>query len=362
MLLFFATTLEFDQGGIARSVPRLACELAALGQSVVLVAPQPRESTLPKEVPSGLDLRLADNSLHLRQLLRDTIRGLPPGSIVYHAGIWSPWNHLCASLTRRVGHTLIASPRSSLDPWARRSKGLKKRLGWWLYARHDLATSTAIHATAELEAGYIRAAVPGVPVFVAPHGIDVPSAPAQITDKPDGPRRLLFLSRLNPKKGLEDLIEVFREQKASDWELIIAGNGEPAYEGALKARASGIDAIRFVGAVRDEEKGELYRSADAFVLPSYSENFGLVVAEALSFGLPVLTTTATPWAELGPRGAGWCVSPGVDGLREGLNHLWVCDREALWAMGQRGRDWVAEAFSWRAAATKWLEAVHATKH
>lgn len=356
MFLIFATTFDTALGGIARSVPRLAKALAACGESVILIGPRSQSMTFDVASFGNMDVRLADSSNELKRLLKDSIQSLPKGdAVVYHAGVWSPWNHLCATTARRAGIPYIASPRSSLDPWALRHRGLKKQLAWWLYAKKDLNAAAGIHATAEIEAEHIRRAGVKAPVFVVPHGIDLPPDGFGANRSTNGLKRLLFLSRLHPKKGLEDLIEAFAKLSNTDWELVIAGNDEDGYCQKLRALAAAWQAherIHFHGPVSDNDKWQLYASSDAFVLPSYSENFGLVVAEALACGVPVVTTTATPWHDLTANGCGWCIPTGTEDLQNTLREVCALDREQLQAMGHKGRLWMQEEFSWEKQAER----------
>jgi glycosyltransferase involved in cell wall biosynthesis len=97
-------------------------------------------------------------------------------------------------------------------------------------------------------------------------------------------------------------------------------------------------------------KTPAFLDADLFILPTHSESFGLVVAEALAHGLPVLTTTAAPWSILRERGCGWSVDATVDGITEGLCQATGLDSEALRDMGKKGRALVVEKFSWKRIA------------
>jgi glycosyltransferase involved in cell wall biosynthesis len=139
----------------------------------------------------------------------------------------------------------------------------------------------------------------------------------------------------------------------SDWELVIAGPDEKGHTDELRRemRQLALDGVvRFVGPVDDDDKWTLYQSAELFVLPSLSENFGIVVAEALSAGVPVVTTTGTPWSVLREKEIGWCVEPEVDSLATALasaTQMRTCD---LREMGQRGSNWVRSEFQWDAIA------------
>ena len=92
----------------------------------------------------------------------------------------------------------------------------------------------------------------------------------------------------------------------------------------------------FVGPIEGEKKESAFSNADLFVLPTYSENFGIVVAEALAHGLPVLTTTGAPWSMLPERGCGWWVDATVEGIAEGLRQATSCDPETLVRHGYEG--------------------------
>ncbi len=119
------------------------------------------------------------------------------------------------------------------------------------------------------------------------------------------------------------------------------------------------DRVHFVGAVSDTEKWGWYRSADLFVLPSYSENFGIVIGEALTAGAPVITTTATPWESLVSEGCGWCVPPGGESLLQTLKIATGLNTEARQAMGQRGADWMRDSFSWEQVGLQFIEQIRA---
>ena len=190
----------------------------------------------------------------------------------------------------------------------------------------------------------------------------------------------LFISRLHPKKGLLDLVRAWkknadtlkaerlkpevRSQKSESgsphsalrsphsdaWELVIMGPDEGGHlaEVMQLVRDLGLqEQIRYGGEVwEDEAKWRCYQEADLFVLPSYSENFGLVIAEALGCGLPVITTRATPWQELETRRCGWWIETGVEPLAQALRQAMSVPVAELQAMGTRGRRLIQEKYSW----------------
>lgn len=142
------------------------------------------------------------------------------------------------------------------------------------------------------------------------------------------------------------------------WEIVIAGPDEDGHRAEVEAHARrhGVDTIRWVGEVDDDAKWDLYRSADLFVLPTFSENFGIVVAEALAVGVPALTTTGAPWSVLNERSCGWWIDIGVEPLVAALREATTLGDDERAAMGARGRDYVAADLSWEHVATEMLAA------
>ena len=360
-IAFVLTTVETELGGIARSVPALAAAAARAGVPVRVFAVEAPRMTVGSELFAGEGSRLCRDRTELRAVLSRWASGGGAGRVLYHAGVWDPLNHFVARLGRRRGIPVIASPRSMLDPWALQHRRWKKRAAWWLYARRGFLGAAAVHATADLEARHVRAAGYTGPVFVVPNGIEFPPEIPRRPDRPPGaPRRILFLSRIHEKKGLPDLIAAFGRAAPRTWELVVAGNDDGGHEAvcrALAAEQSNAARIRFHGPVADADKWALYASADLFVLPSYSENFGLVVGEALAAGVPVITTTAAPWDDMLRRGCGWWIPPGPDPLAAVLGEacaLSVADRAA---MGRRGAHWVRSVFGWDGVARQFVGAL-----
>lgn len=358
-IIFFATTLEAADGGIARSVPRLARAVQDAGIAVTLIAPSPRELGVPNTILDGMRVILPTSRTSLWTNVRQQLTVAPRRSIAYHAGVWSQLNHGFATLARRHGVPYVASTRSSLDPWALSFKRWKKQAAWWAYAKNDLCQAIFVHATSRLEVNHIRSKIPGVPIVDIPHGVETPCKESLAAPPSRRLKRLLFLSRLHPKKGLEDLLAAFKKTRPTGWELVIVGEGSPAYERRLRSLASPLlneGKIDFVGKVADGQKWDWYRSSDLFILPSYSENFGLVIAEALAAGVPVITTSATPWESLITMGCGWCVPPGETTIRGALAEAFATDERCLREMGIQGAAWMRESFTWHAVGQRFVAA------
>ena len=280
--------------------------------------------------------------------------------ILHDNGIWLLHNHQLAALAEKHSIPRVISTRGMLEPWALGHKRLKKKLAWWLYQRHDLQQACCHIATGKTEAENLQRLGLGVSIATVPNGVDVAEErlgavdlESQKTVRRGRTRTALFLGRIYPIKGLPMLIDAWVRVRPDGWRLRIAGPDEAGHrkqvESAVSAAGLG-EVVSFTGPVEPQMKKSVFLGADLFVLPTHSESFGMVVAEALAHSLPVLTTTAAPWSILRERGCGWSVDPTVDGITEGLRQATGMETEALGEMGRKGRALVIEKFSWRSIA------------
>jgi glycosyltransferase involved in cell wall biosynthesis len=209
-------------------------------------------------------------------------------------------------------------------------------------------------ATSEQECENVKRLFPKLPVAIIPNGVDLPVAadllPPRIPASRGG--TALFMSRIHPVKNLTGLLHAWKlltPELANSWRLVIAGPDEAGHgqEVAALVRQLGLQhSVELIGPVGEDSKAAVYQSADVFVLPSFSENFGVVVAEALAYGLPVIATTGTPWQELPRRGCGWWVGPDPESLAGALAQAMGTSFEERRAMGAVGRTFAQEKFSW----------------
>ncbi len=355
-------------GGPARSSQALVAALNQAGCEAWLLSCTPGERAWIDGVEH---FEARQEGEGLVAFFRRQFEAIRPDLVHLH-GIWQWQIHTAAKISRKMGIRYVIAPRGSLDPWSLEQKKWKKRLAMWLYQRRDLRRAAALHATAASEAGYLRGLGFTQTIILSPNGVVTPSAESweacrQANPKrKDGRRRMLFVSRMHQKKGVLELVEAFARlpiEARKDWEveLVYTLNGptERAYEGQVKARVRelGLDGeFIFTGPLMDERKWEAYRRADLFVLPTHTENFGIVIAEALWAELPVITTTGAPWKELETAHCGWWVDFGVEPFAKALQEAIALTDEERAQMGANGRKLVEEKYQWPAIGRQMYKA------
>lgn len=361
-------SVRLDHGGTSRSVPSLCNALVELGIDNHLVTALPADSTVVSNFPKDKSrVHTAQESARLRSygigkqfrsLLSQLVESAHGQTMVHDHGIWLASNHAVASYCNRKRLPRVVSPRGMLGNWAMAHGGWKKQLAWHLYQRKDLRTATAFHATSEQEATEIRSHGFQQPIVVIPNGVEVPNNLPGRKAKPF--RQALFLSRLHPKKGLINLIRAWHSvsDATRDWKLVIAGPDEAGHRHEVELEVAKLNlakSVEFVGNVEGEAKWQLYVDSDLFVLPSFNENFGIVIAEALALGLPVITTKSTPWEVIQVENLGWWIENNIETLSSALRDALGLPATELKAMGARALEAMKTCFSWQAVAKKHSE-------
>jgi len=352
-LLHVVPHISAEASGPSYSVPRLCQALAEDGHAVrlsCLGAARPVPSVQVDLHPQWpVARRFAISPAHARALAR----AADEVDIVHNHSLWSMVNVAAGWVVPGKRAKLVVSPRGTLSSWALGHSRWRKRLLWPLQ-RRVLARADLLHATSEAEYHDIRARGFQAPVAVIPNGIDVP--PLAPHSPQNGLRTLLFLGRLHPVKGIDRLLDawVALEAMFPEWQLVIAGKGEPAHEAAIRAQAArlGLQRVRFPGPLYGEDKAAAYRAADLFVLPTHSENFGMAVAEALAHGCPAIVSKGAPWSGLEREGCGWWIDHDVPTLQATLSHAMAQSADILQAMGAQGREWMRREYGWMSVAQR----------
>lgn len=350
-IIHITASLSRNAGGPFVSVRRLVQCLAEHGCSMEIIglADEHFKDDLQlwqPLVPKAFTARLP-KSFGYVPAMRKELDSMNP-NLIHLNGIWTYPSLLAFIWSQKHQIPHIISPRGMLEPWAMKHHAWKKRPLWWAWEKRNLECASVLHATAPSEAESLRELGLKNPIAIIPNGVDLPSLRERMP-RTDGFRTVLFLSRIHSKKGLLNLVEAWRQLRPKGWRAIIAGPDEAGHLAQVKSAVSGAkleEEFEFPGPVHGDQKWELYQRADIFVLPTFSENFGIVIAEALASGIPVVTTKAAPWEELVSQACGWWIDVGVNPLVAALREAMSITDEERREMGMRGRKLVEARFSW----------------
>ncbi|MBQ9694686.1 MAG: glycosyltransferase [Kiritimatiellae bacterium] len=305
-------------GGLSELVAATALAQAQAGHAVTLLFLDGEAEHPLVEVcrQAGVEVRIFHRSAPVRLFFSwDLFRHLDAYMRdAWHLYLYSCWTFPVwwgAFRARCLRVPYSVAPQGCLDPVRRAFGRVRKRIAWALFDRYLLARAAWLHATAETEATWMRAALGNVcpPIRLIPNGVD----DALFDGVPPQPRTqtVLYLGRLHPLKGLDLLLEAWRRLENKDgWELVIAGPDDGV---ALSDESQ----VRQLPPCYGVAKVRLLKSAALVVLPTRSENFGIIVAEALWCRTPVICTKGAPWACLGE----WWVDISAEALATALQKL-----------------------------------------
>ena len=277
--------------------------------------------------------------------------------ILHTNGVWPSVTRITQRVARRLAIPFVVSPHGHLQPWAMEHRPIKKQLAWMAYGRSSLVNASLIQAASLSEELAVRKLGIKTPTVIIPNVIAIPTSLPVPMRSPIN--TLLFLSRIHPSKGLMDLVEAWGRLRPVGWRVVVAGPDEIGHLAAIREKVCEYRLekdFEFVGTVSYETRWEWFFSADLFVLPTYSENFGVTIGEALGSGVPVITTTAAPWPELEKHGCGWWIETGAAALEAALREALSLTSEERRAMGAAGRDFVADHYSANTVGEKLIEA------
>ena len=351
-----------EASGPSYSVVRLCESLIDAGESVTLAAldwePIDSPPACLRTFPLGLGPRRLGRSPAMSRWL-DAEAYAGRVGVLHNHGMWQMNAVYPGRVAAKYNTPFVLSPRGTWSEWAMANGSIAKKPFWSLIQRPAVESVTCFHATAENEHEDIRRLGFRQPVAVIPNGVDIPTSLMMKAGNRRtllGNRRtLLFLSRIDPKKGLDMLLPAWKAVQArfKDWQLKVVGNDEGYYSasGYLAEMRElsvqlGLQRIEFVGDLHGIAKWQAYADADLFVLPTYSENFGMCVAEALAAGTPAIVTKGAPWEGLDERDAGRWIETERDALIATCENLMQHTPEQLQTMGQRGREWMSNDYSW----------------
>ncbi len=361
-VLHYKPTMRAEEGGVVKAVFDI-CVLTASPEVRVGLATH-HTDLVRENLPAP-----ASELIRLHPLPLPTNRAarlLGPASLARMAGvieqydlvhlhaIWTTSNPQIVRLCRRLNKPYILSVHGMLDEWCMRQKRMKKRVYLATWGRHLLPRAARVLCTADAELAQAERWFDRAKGEVIPLPMDLsmyrslpgPDAAQRAFPAIDPARpRVLFLSRLHPKKGADRLIRAsaLLHRRGVDHQLLIAGTGTPGYTQSLQrlARAEGVDRdTHFLGFVNGALKVSLFQAADVFALPTSQENFGFVFFESLAAATPVVTTGETDtWPELEESGGAAVADNTPESFAARIADL-LADPARAERMGRVAREWV----------------------
>jgi glycosyltransferase involved in cell wall biosynthesis len=361
-ILFTMPDIDKEASGPSYSVTRLAESLIECGEDVqVALIGQGENKSYIRAFPPGMGPARLGNSPAMHRWLAQQMK-TGAVDVVHNHSLWMLPNVYPGWVTKGRKVPYVVSPRGTLSEWAMSSGSKIKRVFWPLIQKPSITHAACFHATAESEYEDIRRMGFKQPVAIIPNGIDLPEYQKKM-DR-NHRRTLLFLGRLHPVKGIDFLLRAWKilQDLYPEWDLRIVGPDNTDNAVALKAMANQLELrrVEFSGAIYGAAKFDAYRAADLYVLPTHSENFGMTVAEALACATPVVVSQGAPWSGLEQNGAGWWPEIGYEPLLSVLQSAMSLSSAELDTMGENGRRWVQNDFSWASighnmqATYRWL--------
>jgi glycosyltransferase involved in cell wall biosynthesis len=376
-ILQIVPSISLIYGGPSQMVMGLSEALAKAGIEVTILTTDSNGDTgqapldVPLEVPvqqNGYDIYYFRCSPFRRykfslNLLRWLSKHHQEYDLAHIHALFSPISSAAAKVARSHQLPYILRPLGTLDPADLQKKRQLKKIYAALLERPNLAGAAAVHFTSDQEAKVSERFGVITQDLVLPLGVRLPEPSstdirAKLNIADDRPI-LLFMSRIDPKKGLDLLIPALETliAEGQEFHFVLAGGNpqDPDYEQQIQDRIhkSPLGAhTTITGFITGGEKTALLEAADVFVLPSYYENFGIAVAEAMSVGTPVVISDQVHiWNEIQQAEAGWISACDVSALTDALRSA-VRDRQELQRRGKNAQRHARENYSWDAIATR----------
>lgn len=362
-------------GGSIESTYQLCLHLARHGCKVSVLTTDANGLGNVLDVPTDLEVELAEG-LHVRYCHRVTRHSVSPSflrvlpfyirnaDVVHLTAAYSFPTIPALALCRLYGKPVVWSTRGALQRWEGSTRRGPKAIWEWM-CEHVAPAALVLHTTSKEDAEAAKERFPRRESVILPNGVDIPDQVRHVNGS--GVLRLLYLGRLHQKKGIENLLQAckwIQTRTGLSWSLAIAGTGDPLYVDSLQAKIDELGLrgpaneqglmpgqVKMVGEVIGQGKERLFGNADLLVVPSYVENFGNVVAEALARAVPVIASRGTPWSKVEEIGCGLWAANDPASLATAIQQM---SRLPLREMGSKGRAWMQNEFSWHRHAQEML--------
>ena len=361
-IIHYMHTLDRKSGGVGAYIQLLAKELGMLTELHIVTHPSseplPMENCTVHEIPSFCIFSCGRKMKRSWIRLLDEIRP----DVVHINGCWMPGMSYAGIWAKQQGYKTVLSPHGMLEPWdIQKNYWIKKLPALLLYQKRAIRSADCMLATSESERQNLLNLHYNPNIHIIPNGIVVENIRLKSSWKKR--KQLLFLALLRKNKGADLLIEAVGrlKERLDGYKIIIAGTpgeGEShyvAYLNELISRHHLENMVSMPGGVYNEDKWRLYQESDLFVLPTLNENFGIVIAESLLSGTPVITCKGAPWEMLEKEHCGWWVERSVDAIAAAIEKGINTDESDLERMGRTGRKYVEEHYSSEKVARQFVD-------
>ncbi|MGD2180450.1 hormogonium polysaccharide biosynthesis glycosyltransferase HpsP [Lusitaniella coriacea] len=381
-ILQIIPSISVVYGGPSQMVRGLSSALASQGVEVTVLTTDSNGDVGQPPLDVPLERPVEENGYQVRYfrcspfrrykfslgLLRWLAANAKEYDLAHIHALFSPVSTSAATVARSRGLPYILRPLGTLDPADLQKKKQFKQIYAALWEGKNIAKAAAMHFTSPQEAKISERFGAKTKDIIIPLGVQRPELPeaGQVRAKwgiPADRPLLLYMSRLDPKKGLDLLFPALEAliEEGVDFHFVLAGSNsqDPDYEEAIRSQIeeSPLNSrTTIAGFVRGEDKLALLRDADLFVLPSYYENFGIAVAEAMVAGVPVVISDQVHiWSEVEQAEAGWVVPCGIAELKKALKSA-ITDEASRQQKGSNAQTYALEHYSWRAIAQQMIAA------
>jgi len=352
-----------EHGGPTHSTTNYCIGQAARGHEVSLWSLEGYAGTSPAvRLPSPITTVIHPvgfpAKLGASRAMRRAMQAAAVPDIFHLHGAWLLATEYAAAMAQRSGKPFILELAGTYEPRALNQKWLRKWIARRCFQDRQIEQAGCLHLNSEQEATYLRQLGFRTPIAIIPVGVDMrriaevvkcnesKSGWPELDDRPF----FLYLARVHANKGIDLLLDTWgaMQSRYPDWQLAIAGMGMPDYVASCRQRIASLglnDRVVWIGAVDESQRSWLYSHAEFYVLPSFSENFGNTVAEALAHATPTVTTRATPWTDIVAEGCGWIADPTCESIGGSIESAMNIEDTTRQQMGRTGRDLIDRQYS-----------------
>jgi glycosyltransferase involved in cell wall biosynthesis len=294
------------------------------------------------------------------------IKLIPQYDLIHIHCIWSLQNTVASFIARMFSIPYILTPHGMLDRWSLKQKSIKKYIYYILIEKYNFKNAKFTHFLNLEELNESKDFFNFKKIIIIPNGSDIKSNLENISHlnpriddlKNNNKIILLYLGRLHPKKGLDDLLKSFSQviKINPNFHLLVAGGGDELYINKLKNLLNRLainDYVSFLGPIYGQDKLFLLKKSNIFILPSYQEGDSVAIKEAMSFYVPVIITKACHFEEVEINKAGKIVSNDLNELKNAI--LFFSDENIRQLYGSNGFNLIANKYTWEIVANEYYK-------